>query len=279
MQFMDIKNGRFYLGDCLEVMKEIPDGVIDMILCDLPYGTTACSWDSVIPFDKLWEQYNRICKENAAMVFTASQPFTTALIASNIENFYVEWIWQKNAGSNFAQTKYLPMKEHESILVFRKGKAKLTYNPQMQERTESGKRMIKTGVNSKSTDSKGVYAGANKGYDNSKQDLNFRVPSSVQKFNRQRGLHPTQKPVELFEYLIRTYTNEGELVLDNTAGSGTTAIAAENCGRKWVCIEQLEEYANKAVERIQNHTPEVKPDSKIQIDDSVPIPEGEEDGN
>ncbi len=125
----------------------------------------------------------------------------------------------------------------------------------------------------------GVYAGANKGYDNSKQDENLRVPSSVQKFNRQRGLHPTQKPVELFEYLIRTYTNEGELVLDNCAGSGTTAIAAENTGRKWVCIEQLEEYANKAVERISNHIVELKPSTDIQIENDIPIPEGEENGN
>lgn len=250
---MDIKNGRFYLGDCLEVMKEIPDGVVDMILCDLPYGTTACKWDSIIPLDELWKEYNRICKENAAMVFTASQPFTTVLIASNIDSFYVEWIWHKNAGSNFAQTKYMPMKEHESVIVFRKNKARLTYNPQMQSRAENGKRMIKNKIKSKATDLNGVYAGANKGYDNSKQDENLRVPSSVQKFNRQRGLHPTQKPVALFEYLISTYTNEGELVLDNTAGSGTTAIASENTGRKWVCIEQNKEYATKAVERIKNH--------------------------
>ena len=254
MQFQDIKNGRFYLGDCLEVMKEIPDGVIDMLLVDLPYGTTACSWDSVIPFDKLWEQYNRICKENAAMVFTASQPFTTALIASNIDNFKLEWIWKKNAGSNFAQTKYMPMKEHENILVFANCKnTEYTYNAQMQERASNGKKMIKTGVMSKASEGQDVYGGANKGYDNSKQNEHLRVPSSVQTFNRERGLHPTQKPVELFEYLIKTYTNEGDLVLDNTAGSGTTAIAAENTGRKWVCIEQSEEYATKAVERIWNH--------------------------
>ena len=279
MQFMDIKNGRFYLGDCLEVMKEIPDGVVDMILCDLPYGTTACKWDSIIPLDELWKEYNRICKENAAMVFTASQPFTTVLIASNIDSFYVEWIWHKNAGSNFAQTKYMPMKEHESVIVFRKKKARLTYNPQMQRRAENGKRMIKNKIKSKATDLNGVYAGANKGYDNSKQDENLRVPSSVQKFNRQRGLHPTQKPVALFEYLIRTYTNEGNLVLDNCAGSGTTAIAAENTGRKWVCIEQNEEYATKAVERIQNHKREEKPASEVKIDSDIPVPEGEENGN
>ena len=248
---MDIKNGRFYLGDCLEVMKEIPDGVVDMILCDLPYGTTACKWDTVIPFDKLWEQYKRIIKDNGAIVLTASQPFTSVLVMSNIDMFKVEWIWKKNAGSNFSQTKYQPMKEHESVLVFSKGKT--NYYPIMQERSESGKKMIKVGVKSKASKGDDVYAGANQGYDNSKQDANMRVPSSVQLFNRERGLHPTQKPVALFEYLIKTYTNEGDLVLDNCAGSGTTAIAAENTGRKWVCIEQSEEYATKAVERIWNH--------------------------
>lgn len=274
MQFLDIKNGRFYLGDCLEVMKEIPDGVVDMLLVDLPYGTTACSWDSVIPFEPLWEQYNRICKENAAMVFTASQPFTTALIASNINNFRYEWIWQKNAGSNFAQTKYMPMKEHENILVFYRKRP--VYNAQMQARSEKGASRTKYAVKMNSCGNGKGEAYGIKGVV-TKNIKELRVPSSVQKFNRQRGLHPTQKPVELFEYLIRTYTNEGELVLDNTAGSGTTAIAAENTGRKWVCIEQLEEYATKAVERIKNHQRDEMPtNSGVKIDDSIPIPEGEE---
>ena len=133
--FQDIKNGRFYLGDCLEVMKEIPDGVVDMLLVDLPYGTTACSWDSIIPFDKLWEAYNRICKENAAMVFTASQPFTTALIASNIDNFKYSWVWEKNNVTGFMQAKTRPLKAHEDIVIFGKFKTaaqyfKGTYNPQ-----------------------------------------------------------------------------------------------------------------------------------------------------
>lgn len=127
MQFMDIKNGRFYLGDCLEVMKEIPDGVIDMLLVDLPYGTTACPWDSIIPFDKLWKEYNRICKENAAMVFTASQPFTTALIASNIENFKYQWFWKKRP-VNFLNAKKQPLRNIEDVLVFCNGK--IPYFPQ-----------------------------------------------------------------------------------------------------------------------------------------------------
>lgn len=274
MPLQNIKNGTFILGECLEEMKQIPDGCIDMILCDLPYGTTACKWDAVIPFDELWCQYNRIIKENGAVVLTASQPFTSLLVTSNINMFKVEWIWKKNAGSNFAQTKYMPMKEHESILIFGKGRVK--YNPILQERSESGKKMIKSGIKSKASTGYDVYAGANQGYDNSKQDANMRVPSSVQPFNRERGLHPTQKPVALFEYLIRTYTNEGDLVLDNCAGSGTTAIAAENTKRRWVCIEQDEEYANKAVQRIIDHVPTlsepVSVESEIAID-NVPLPE------
>ena len=267
MQFMDIKNGRFYLGDCLEVMKEIPDGVVDMLLVDLPYGTTNNKWDSVIPFEKLWEQYNRICKENAAMVFTASQPFTTALIASNVENFGYELIWDKTKGGNFLLAKKQPMKSHENVLIFYNKPT--TYNPQMEVR---GKPRKKGG--GKASDNFGAVPTVshnNEFYP--KSIMTYSTGSRVDKF------HPTQKPVELFEYLIRTYTNEGELVLDNTAGSGTTAIAAENTGRKWVCIEQNAEYATKAVERIQNHKREEKPASEVKIDSDIPVPEGEENGN
>jgi len=254
MLFQDIKNGRFYLGDCLEVMKEIPDGVVDMILCDLPYGTTACKWDSIIELSELWKQYWRITKGNAAIVLTASQPFTTVLIASQLNNFKVEWIWRKNAGSNFGTVKYQPMKEHESCLVF--GKGLICYNPIMQERAEAGKAIVKAGFKNKPKDKPSeVYSdGAlNKGFNSSHLDKDLRYPSSVQNFNRERGLHPTQKPVLLFEYLIKTYTNKNEIVLDNCAGSGTTAIACENTNRKWICIEKEEEYANKAVKRILNH--------------------------
>ena len=270
---MDIKNGRFYLGDCLEVMKEIPDGVIDMLLVDLPYGTTACSWDSVIPFDKLWEQYNRICKENAAMVFTASQPFTTALIASNINNFKYEWIWQKTIGTNPMLTKKQPFKKHENIIVFYRKQP--LYVPQMKNGVPYKDKPRKSGLRALHGDNAGMK----------KEIINegVRYPSSVQLFRNpnNKSFHPTQKPVELFEYLIRTYTNKGDLILDNTAGSGTTAIAAENTGRKWVCIEQNEEYATKAVERITNHETALqeKPAGEVQIDSNVPVPEGEENGN
>ena len=263
MQFMDIKNGRFYLGDCLEVMKEIPDGVIDMLLVDLPYGTTACSWDSIIPLDELWKEYNRICKENAAMVFTAAQPFTTALISSNIANFKYQWFWKKRP-VNFLNAKKQPLRNIEDVLVFCKGK--VPYNPQGL----IAKRRINKRSNS--TETNRLH-----GKENVSEFTNY--PTQVLEItNGERGIHPTQKPVELFEYLIRTYTNEGDLVLDNTAGSGTTAIAAENTGRKWVCIEQNEENATKAVERITNHETALqeKSTSEVKIDSDIPVPEGEE---
>lgn len=264
MQFMDIKNGRFYLGDCLEIMKEIPDGVIDMILCDLPYGTTACAWDSIIPFEKLWEQYKRICKENAAMVFTASQPFTTALIASNIENFKYQWFWKKRP-VNFLNAKKQPLRNIEDVLVFCNGK--IPYFPQGL----IAKRRINKRSNS--TETNRLH-----GKENVSEYTNYPT-QVIEIINGERGIHPTQKPVELFEYLIQTYTNEGDLVLDNTAGSGTTAIAAENTGRKWVCIEQNEEYATKAVERILNHQSEQSQTNEVKIDSDIPVPEGEENGN
>lgn len=240
----DIKNGQFHMGDCLDVMKSIPDGSVDMILCDLPYGTTQNKWDTVIPFEPLWEQYWRVCKPNAAVVLTAAQPFTSALVMSQPKFFKHEWIWIKNRGSNFANTVREPMKEHESVLMFSKGK--WTYNKQMQERTGGGADRVKYNVVFESKSSN--YRDFDTRKDNKLPEL--RVPSSWQKFNCEVGLHPTQKPVALFEYLIKTYTNEGETVLDNTAGSGTTAIAAENTGRRWIGIEKDPVYFFKALNRI-----------------------------
>lgn len=252
MNFQDIKNGRFYLGDCLEVMKEIPDGVVDLLLVDLPYGTTACSWDLIIPLEKLWEQYNRICKKNAAMVFTASQPFTTTLIASNIENFKYNWVWVKPQGVDPFMAKKRPLNNIEDILVFCKGK--LPYFPQLEKGT----------AYSITRDKKPRIKETNAAVMKETTTVNegTRLPKRTLHFKQQKGLHPTQKPVELFEYLIKTYTNEGELVLDNCAGSGTTAIAAENTGRKWICVERDVEYATKAVERIKNHQPNTTEDLK-----------------
>lgn len=226
-------------GDCLEIMKGIPNGSIDMILCDLPYGTTACKWDTIIPFDPLWEQYKRIIKDNGAIVLTASQPFTSALVMSNPKLFKCEWIWQKNRGSNFATTKYQPMKEHESVLVFCKGVA--NYYPIMQPRAEGGKSRAKYIINPSNTGKRDAYNGMT---ETETRVLNedLRVPSSIQKFNTEVGLHPTQKPVALFEYLIKTYTNEGDLVLDNCAGSGTTGVACKNTNRNYILIEKETEY-------------------------------------
>jgi len=241
---------QLYKGDCLEVMKQIPDKSVDMILCDLPYGTTACKWDTVIPFEPLWGSYERIIKDDGAIVLTASQPFTSALVMSNPKLFKYEWIWQKAVGSNFATTKYMPMKEHESVLVFGKGKTK--YFPIMQERTGGGKERLKYGH------SGGKTGEANgglkfKGF-NSCTYNELRCPSSVQYFNNRescRGLHPTQKPVALCEYLIKTYTNDGDTVLDNCMGSGTTGVACKRLNRNFIGIELDDKYFEIAKNRIE----------------------------
>lgn len=259
MTFIDYEKGRFYKGDCLEVMKEIPDGVIDMILCDLPYGTTQNKWDSIIDLPSLWAEYLRIAKETAIFCLTASQPFTSNLVMSNPKIFKHEWIWIKNRGSNFANTVREPFKEHESVLCFSKGK--WTYNKQMQERTGGGKNLIGKKIKGQTTPTDN-YGNFDKGWETESLS-ELRLPSSWQKFNTQVGLHPTQKPVELFEYLIKTYTNENDLVLDNCAGSGTTGIACINTNRKFVLIEQDDNYYNLANERIVNH---VKPTESVKID-------------
>ena len=240
-------NIKLIKGDCLEVMKSIPDKSIDMILCDLPYGTTACIWDIIIPFKPLWEQYNRIIKDNSAIVLFGSQPFTSALIMSNLKMFKYEWIWEKDAGSNFTTVKYQPMKEHENILVFGKGKTR--YFPIMQERIGSRKGKETTTIDSGRKDS--VY-GTQEGRGILKVGK-LRYPRSIQRFNRERGLHPTQKPVKLLEYLIKTYTNEGELVLDNCMGSGSTGVACLKTNRKFIGIEQDDKYFEIAYNRINGH--------------------------
>ena len=231
------------LGDCLEVMKDIPDKSIDMILCDLPYGTTACKWDTIIPFEPLWEQYKRIIKDNGAIVLTASQPFTSIAVMSNLEMFKYSWIYKKRCASNFAQAKYAPMKEHEDVLVFAKGK--VNYYPIKEERQGSGAERVKHSFSEATRHKSGEFVGAMSGEFNEMAD-ELRYPSSVQEFNNRasgdRGFHPTQKPVALFEYLIKTYTNEGDLVLDNCAGSGTTGVACKNTNRNYILIEKEQEY-------------------------------------
>ena len=244
---------KIHCGDCLELMKEIDDNSIDLILCDLPYGTTACSWDTIIPLKKLWEQYKRILKENGTIVLTASQPFTSILVMSNLEMFKYEWIWQKAVGSNFACLKYQPMKEHENILIFAKGKN--NYFPIKEPRKGTGLQRLKLGY--KSDTITGEFCGKIKGDRTKRQYSDLRYPSSVQFFNnrtKNRGFHPTQKPIALFEYLIKTYTQEGDLVLDNCVGSGTTAIACKKNNRNFIGIEISPEYCKIANKRLEQST-------------------------
>ena len=240
---------RIFNEDRLVGMKRIPDGSIDCVICDLPYGTTANQWDSVIPFDKLWGQYHRICKPNAAIVLFAGQPFTSALIMSNPKEFRHEWIWIKNRGSNFANTIREPMKEHEEIIVFSKGG--WTYNPQMQKRSGGGAERVKYDFNSVSQSTN--YRKFTRPQNESAPIE--RIPSSWQKFNIEASVdkfHPTQKPVDLLRYLVLTYTNCGDTVLDNCSGSGTTAVACVKEKRHFVCFEKDENYWRKSVERVKN---------------------------
>jgi site-specific DNA-methyltransferase (adenine-specific) len=236
-------------GDCLEVMKSIPDSSVDAIITDPPYGTTACKWDSVIPFDLMWEQLNRIIKDNGAIVLFGSQPFTSALIMSNAKIFKYEWIWNKHKGTGHLNAKRQPMSNHENILVF--GKSNIKYNPQMTE----GKPYNLRGSHNVSPDgivyngSKQLKVGYSKNYNSSK-----RYPLTIQKFDnhnqKKNRFHPTQKPIHLMEYLIKTYTNENETVLDFTMGSGTTGVACKNLNRNFIGIELDETYFNIAKKRI-----------------------------
>ncbi len=233
-------------GDCSEKMKDIPDKSIDMILCDLPYGTTACKWDTIIPFEPLWEQYERVIKDNGAIVLTAKQPFTSKLVTSNVDGFRYELIWEKEKGTDFGNANRKPLNAHENILVFYKKQP--TYNKQMTK----GKPYIKKNNRNNNgsdlnftSDNSGVWI--NKGE---------RTPISVLKIARDnihkgKNIHPTQKPVPLFEYLIKTYTNEGETVLDNCMGSGTTGVACINTNRNFIGFELDKHYYDIAKERIQ----------------------------
>lgn len=242
-------------GDCLDLMKDIPNKSIDMILCDLPYGTTACKWDNIIPFDKLWEQYERVIKDNGAIVLTASQPFTSKLVMSNPKMFKYSWVWEKNKASNIFGAKYSPMKKHEDILVFYK-KIPI-FNPEKIERSESGKNRVRYNHKPSNT-GKREYLNGFIDTKTREYDSNFKNPESIIYFKNEIGLHPTQKPVALFEYLIKTYTNEGMLVLDNCSGSGTTAIACINTNRNYICIEKDETYFKLSVDRVNNHTQQME---------------------
>lgn len=239
-----MSNIKLYQGDCLEVMKEIPDKSVDMILTDPPYGTTACKWDSIIPFEPMWEQLNRIIKPNSAIVLFGSEPFSSALRMSNIKNYKYDWIWDKKFAGNFALSKYQPQKIHENVIVF--SQKSHNYYPIMIKRDTP----IKLGGNKcQSESSKISYA---------KEEYNGKIykekyPESIihiSNRSEKRGLHPTQKPVALLEYLIKTYTIEGETVLDFTMGSGSTGVACKNLNRNFIGIELDVDYFNIAKERI-----------------------------
>jgi len=248
---MKIKNGQFWLGDCLELMKDIPDGSVDMVMTDPPYRTTACKWDSVIPFEPMWAQLKRITKPNGAIVLMASQPFTSALVMSNVKMFKYCWVWEKSRPTGHVHSKNKPMKKHEDIAVFSTGttahaaqsKTRMRYNP--QDLINHVVPILRKNY----TESHSVMLARPSHRDTFQEFGNY--PTSVLKIASEgKTVHPTQKPVELFEYLIKTYTNAGETVLDFTCGSGTTAVAAEQTGRKWICIEQLPEYYYPAIIRV-----------------------------
>ena len=244
-----IELNKIYNEDCLEGMKRIPDKSVDMILCDLPYGTTACKWDTIIPFEPLWEQYERVIKDGGAIVLTASQPFTTALIASNMKKFCYSWVWDKKFGANFVQAKRQPLKTHEDVVVFSKSGKMPKYYPQMTLRDVP----IKKGGNKQSRAIPIAITEASENFGKTDKVYDKKLPTSQISFNVRegRGLHPTQKPVALLEYLIKTYTQENETVLDFTAGSMSTAIACINTKRKGIMIEKDPHYFKVGSERVE----------------------------
>lgn len=239
-----MKINEIYKGDCLELMpKFVKSKSIDMIFCDLPYGTTKCKWDSVIDLPKLWSEYERVIKDNGAIVLFAAQPFTSALVMSNPKLFKYDWVWQKPKGTGHLNAKKQPMRDKEDICVFYKKQC--TYNPQM---TKGEPYKEKSGW--KGTEGYEGY-GVDKRLGNDNNGV--RYPKQVQQFGVvERGtLHPTQKPLSLIEYMIRTYTNEGDLILDNTCGSGTTGLGAKNLNRNYIMMEQDPKYYEIACKRVQ----------------------------
>jgi len=229
------------LGDCMELMKELPDKSVDMILCDLPYGVTQNKWDSIIDLKLLWEQYKKIIKNNGVIVLTAQTPFDKVLGCSNLKMLKYEWIWEKEQGTGHLNAKKMPLKNHENILVFYN---KLpTYNPikvgsENRNIQRSGNKLNTTNYGTSIQPKSSSYQG--------------RYPKTIIKIKRDKGLHPTQKPVALFEYLIKTYTNEGDLILDNCVGSGTTNIACLNTNRQCIGMEKDEKYFKIATKRLEN---------------------------
>ena len=238
---------KIYNEDCLVGMNDIPDKSIDMILCDLPYGTTKNKWDSIIDLDELWNHYNRIIKDNGAIVLTAQTPFDKVLGVSNLKMLKYEWIWEKTSATGHLNAKKMPMKAHENILVFYKKPP--TYNPQ---KTTGHERKVSTAKHKRNSKNSSNYGESSA----TTYDSTERYPRSVQLFSTDKqksSLHPTQKPVALFEYLVKTYTNEGDLVLDNCMGSGTTAVACINTNRNYIGFELDKDYYDSSLVRIEKH--------------------------
>ena len=244
-----IELNKIYNEDCLEGMKRIPDKFADMILCDLPYGQTECKWDCKINLTELWSHYKRIIKDKGAIVLTASQPFTTTLINSNTKEFKYEWIWIKSKPTGFLNAKNAPMKKHENILVFSKG---MTANGSTNNMSYYPQGLIECSINKKSkNNSKDIYSTRPSRNNDGYIQKYTGYPCSILEFASEgKTIHPTQKPVALFEYLIRTYTKEGELVIDNCVGSGTTAIACINTNRNYIGFELDKKYYEIACKRI-----------------------------
>ena len=255
-----MSNINLYQGDCLEVMKEIKDKSIDMILCDLPYGTTSCKWDVVIPFDKLWEQYNRIAKNNAPIILFGSQPFTSLMISSNVKNFREELIWVKNNSPSGLLATKRHLKIHENIIIFSKS-GNYTYNPikwyvNDEDFITKRKTLVFNEELNRITGT--ITMGREKKKDDGSRNpismLPFKIPYTPKKNSKTKNgdfrVHPTQKPIALLDYLVRTFSNENDLVLDNCMGSGTTGVACKNLNRSFIGIEMNEEYFKIAKERI-----------------------------
>ena len=251
MNELEIKTNNYsiYHGDCLEVMKDIPDNSIDMILCDLPYQITGMKWDKVIPFNKMWEQYERIIRNDGAIVLFANNPFASALVMSNPKLFRYEWIWDKTRGANFQQANYAPMKSHEQILVFSKKPAIYTKNGSMRyypQKIGDEEYISKMGNSGNIVRDKG-----NNSLKQVERKLKGRHPKTIQTFKKDSKLHPTAKPVLLLELLIKSYTLEKDIVLDNCMGSGSTGVACLNTGRNFIGIELDEKYFKIAQERLE----------------------------
>ncbi len=253
LHIADVSGSALFQGDCLDIMPLIPDNSIDLILCDIPYGTTACKWDSVIPFDKMWEQLKRIRKDNTAILLFGSEPFTTKLRMSNLDNWKYDFIWHKNQPSGQMNAKKMPMKAYETISVFYKKQP--TYNPQMVERTEKELKRL-SHKSFEGTSENTIYGDINRKSLNRYEHL-LKYPTNVINdikcvFNRsgEKVNHPTQKPLELMKYLIKTYSNEMDMILDFTMGSGTTCLAAKELNRKFIGIEKDIKYYELAVARV-----------------------------